>query len=119
VNGNAYSFAFVVGCNHRGCLWYSCFGYTSHLHDVGGIMNCLEHFDVYYSETLELDLELRFTLTDYDPSVGVDYEFDYEALDEAGNDRADDLQQTERDEIERMIYKYIKDNIDKADYDPY
>lgn len=82
-------------------------------------MNCLEYFDVYYSETLELDLELRFTLTDYDPSVGVDYEFDYEALDEAGNDRADDLQQTERDEIERMIYKHIKDNIDKKEYDPY
>ena len=82
-------------------------------------MNCLEYFDLYWSDTLEEELELRFTLTDYDPSVGVDYEFDYEALDEAGKDRADDLQQTERDEIERKIYKYIKDNIDKEDYDPY
>ena len=82
-------------------------------------MNCMEYFDVYYSETLELDLELRFTFTDYDPSVGVDYEFEWEALDEDGKDRCIDLQQSEWDEIERKIYKYIKDNIDKKDYDPY
>ena len=82
-------------------------------------MNCLEYFDMYWSDTLEEELELRFTLTDHDPSVGVDYEFEYEALDEEGKDRADDLQQSERWEIERKIYKYIKDNIDKADYDLY
>jgi hypothetical protein len=82
-------------------------------------MNCLEYFDLYWSDTLEEELELRFTFTDYDPSVGVDYEFEYEALDEAGKDRVEDLQQAERDEIERKIYKYIRDNIDKEDYDPY
>ncbi len=119
MNGNLFSLATFVGCNHRHCFGYSYFGYTSHLHDVRGNMNCMEYFEIYYSESLELDLELRFTVTDYDPSVGVDYEFDYESLDESGNDRTDDLQQTERDEIERMIYKHIKENIDKEDYDPY
>lgn len=78
-------------------------------------MNCLEYFDVYYSDTLNLNLELRFTLTDYDPSVGVDYEFEWEALDEAGKDRCDDLQENEWDEIERMIYKHIKDGYGKDD----
>lgn len=81
-------------------------------------MNCLEFFDIYYSDTLEEDLEIRFTFVDYDPSVGLDYEFEWEALDENGRDRSSDLEQTERWEIERLIYKEIKDNFGK-NLDPY
>lgn len=81
-------------------------------------MNCLEYFDTHYSDDLEEELELRFTLTDYDPSVGVDYEFEWEALDEKGADRRDDLSLVEQDKIDRLIYKYIKDNIGK-NLDPY
>jgi len=81
-------------------------------------MNCLEFFDIYYSDTLEEDLEIRFTFIDYDPSVGLDYEFEWEALDENGRDRSFDLKQTERWEIERLIYKEIKDNFGK-NLDPY
>ena len=73
-------------------------------------MNCEEYFGMYWSETLEEELYISFTLVDYDPSVGVDYEFEWEALDEAGKDRCDDLQENEWDEIDRLIYKHIKDN---------
>lgn len=78
-------------------------------------MNCIEFFEMYWSDTLEEELEIRFTFVDYDPSVGVDYEFEWEALDEAGKDRAEDLQQTERNEIERKIYKHIEDGYGKDD----
>jgi len=81
-------------------------------------MNCLEFFDTYYSDTLEEELEIRFTFVDYDPSVGLDYEFEWEALDEKGADRRDDLSLVEQDKIDRLIYKYIKDNIGK-NLDPY
>jgi len=73
-------------------------------------MNCEEYFEMYWSDTLEEELEIRFTFVDYDPSVGLDYEFEWEVLDESGKDRSYDLQQTERWEIERMIFKHIKDN---------
>ena len=82
-------------------------------------MNCVEFFDTYYSDDLEEELEIRFDLIDHDPSVGVYYDFEWEALDERGADRRDDLELTEQDKIWRLIRKYIRDNIDKKDYDPY
>jgi hypothetical protein len=78
-------------------------------------MNCEEYLDMYWSDTLEEELEIRFTFVDYDPSVGLDYEFEWEVLDESGKDRSYDLQQTERWEIERMILKHIKDNHGRAE----
>ena len=78
-------------------------------------MNCLEHLDMYCSDTIEEELEIRFTLVDFDPSVGLDYEFEWEALDETGKDRSEDIQQSERREIERMIYKHIKDGYGTAE----
>ena len=78
-------------------------------------MNCEEYLQMYWSETLEEELDIRFTLVDYDPSVGVDYEFEWEALDEAGKDRCDDLEENEWDEIDRMIYKHIKGNYGTAE----
>jgi hypothetical protein len=70
---------------------------------------------MYWSDTLEEELEIRFTFVDYDPSVGLDYEYEWEALDEAGRDRSHDISQTEWLEIERMIYKHIKDNHGRAE----
>jgi hypothetical protein len=70
---------------------------------------------MYCSDTIEEELEIRFTLVDFDPSVGLDYEFEWEALDETGKDRSEDIQQSERREIERMIYKHIKDGYGTAE----
>lgn len=82
-------------------------------------MNCLEYFDTHYSDDLEEELEIRFTFIDHDPSVGVYYDFEWEALDEKGADRRDDLEMSEQDEIERLIRKFIKENIGKATEDFY
>jgi len=43
--------------------------------------------DTYYSENLEDEVEIWYDITDYDPSVGLDYEFEFEALDSEGKDR--------------------------------
>jgi len=66
---------------------------------------------VYYSEKLKMDLEIWYDVTDYDPSVGVDYEFEWEALDEDGKDRKDDISADEHTECERRIYKDITEGI--------
>lgn len=62
---------------------------------------------VYYSKTLEMDLEIWYDVTDYDPSVGVDWEFEWEALDESGKDRKNDLTAKEHSECDRLIYEDI------------
>ena len=62
---------------------------------------------VYYSEKLEMDLEIWYDITDYDPSVGVGYEFDWEALDEDGKDRKDDISADEHTECEELIHEKI------------
>jgi len=66
--------------------------------------------EVVYSSKLELDLEIWYDITDYDPSVGVDYEFEWEALDEKNKDRSDELSGHEEDFISKMVLKHIKDN---------
>ena len=63
---------------------------------------------VYYSEKLEMDLEIWYDITDYDPSVGVDYEFEWEALDKDGKDRKDDISADEHTECEHLILADIK-----------
>ena len=71
-------------------------------------MNTFVNFcTVYYSEKLEANLQIWYDVTDYDPSVGVDYEFEWEALDEDGKDRKDDISADEHTECERLIYKDI------------
>jgi hypothetical protein len=62
---------------------------------------------VYYSKKLEMDLEIWYDITDYDPSVGVGYEFDWEALDEDGKDRKDDITADEHTECEELIHEKI------------
>jgi len=64
---------------------------------------------VYYSEQLEMELEVWYDITDYDPSVGVDYEFEWEALDKDGKDRKDDISAEEHTECEHLIYEDIID----------
>jgi hypothetical protein len=68
--------------------------------------------EVVYSSKLELDLEIWYDITDHDPSVGVDYEFEWEALDEEGKDRSDELSGHEEDFISKMVLQHIKDNFD-------
>ena len=71
-------------------------------------MNTFVNFcTVYYSEKLEESLEIWYDVTDYDPSVGVDWEFEWEALDEDGKDRKDDISAEEHTECEQLIYKDI------------
>jgi hypothetical protein len=71
--------------------------------------------EVFYSDELELDLDIFYYITDYDPSVGVDYEFEWEALDENGKDHHDDLTGDEEYAIERLIRKHINENINSYD----
>ena len=64
--------------------------------------------DIYYSEALEQELAIYYDVTDYDPSVGVDWEFEWDALDENDKDRRDNLPTKEYEECERLIYASIQ-----------
>ena len=68
---------------------------------------------VYYSEQLEMDLEIWYDVTDHDPSVGVDWEFEWEALDEDGKDRTYDISAEEHTACEQLIYT----DITEGEYD--
>lgn len=70
-------------------------------------MNCIEFLGMYWSESLETELEIRYTFVDYDPSVGLGIEFEWEALDENGKDLIDELTSEEQAEIEKTIEQAI------------
>jgi hypothetical protein len=71
--------------------------------------------DTYYSENLEDEVEIWYDITDYDPSVGVDYEFEFEALDSEGKDRYADLTGDEEDAISKIIRKHIRESASEYD----
>ena len=71
--------------------------------------------ETFYSDELALELDIWYDITDYDPSVGVDYEFEWEALDENGKDHHDDLTGDEEYAIERLIRKHIKEHVNSYD----
>lgn len=70
-------------------------------------MNCIEFLGMYWSDSLETELEIRYTFVDYDPSVGLGIEFEWEALDENGKDLIDELTSEEQAEIEKTIEQAI------------
>ena len=71
------------------------------------MQSCEEFLCVYYSESLEKELEIYFTETDHDPSVGVFHEFEWEALDENNRDVHEDMSEEEINEVEELIYKEL------------
>jgi hypothetical protein len=71
--------------------------------------------DTYYSENLEDEVEIWYDITDYDPSVGVDYEFEFEALDSEGKDRHADLTGDEEHAISKIIRKHIRESVSEYD----
>jgi len=71
--------------------------------------------DHYYSDDLEDGLEIWYLITDYDPDVGVDYEFEFEALDSEGKDRHDDLSGHDENAISKLIRKHIEENVNSYD----
>jgi hypothetical protein len=71
--------------------------------------------DTYFCEDLEEELEIWYDITDYDPSVGVDYEFEFEALDSKGKDRHDDLNGDDEDAIYKLVKQHIRESVNEYD----
>jgi hypothetical protein len=78
-------------------------------------MNFTTFCDTYFCEDLEEELEIWYDITDYDPSVGVDYEFEFEALDSKGKDRYDDLNGDDEDAIYKLVKQHIRENVNSYD----
>ena len=78
-------------------------------------MNFTTFCDTYFCEDLEEKLEIWYDITDYDPSVGVDYEFEFEALDSEGKDRHDDLNGDDEDAIYKLVKQHIRENVNSYD----
>ena len=63
----------------------------------------------YWSESLSKELEIWYGNVENEPENGIDWEFNWEALDTFGKDHKDDLTNAECSEIEKEIYKYLSD----------
>jgi len=61
----------------------------------------------YFCESLCEYLEIIVTYVEHEPENGVFYESEWEANDEHGKNRKDDMTRPEIDECEALIYKYL------------
>lgn len=73
-------------------------------------MNTYGYFsEKYCSESLMEELEIWYDNIEHEPENGINWEFEWEALDENGKDRKDDLSAKEHNEIEKKIRDYLSD----------
>ena len=72
--------------------------------------------DTYFSDAVEQELEIYYEITDYEPESGIDWEFEWEALDEEGKDRRADMTNEEQEACERLIYEDIQSEYRESKY---
>jgi hypothetical protein len=69
----------------------------------------------YWSESLNDELEIWYGNLEHEPENGIEFEFEWEALDAHGKNHKDDLTDAECKEIEKEIYKYLSERLSKND----
>jgi hypothetical protein len=69
----------------------------------------------YWSESLNKELEIWYGNVEHEPENGIEFEFEWEALDTFGKDHKDDLTDAEHKEIEKEIYNYLFERLSKND----
>ena len=73
-------------------------------------MNHFSFFSqTYWCDSLGEELEIWYDNVEHEPENGINWEFEWEAIDSKGNDRKDDLSAKEYNEVEKVIIDYISD----------
>lgn len=79
-------------------------------------MNTFGYFsETYWSRALSEDLEIWYDNIEHEPENGINWEFEWEALDSNGKDRKDDMPSREYSEVEKAIRDYISDPVNRDD----
>ena len=73
-------------------------------------MNHFSFFSqTYWCDSLSEELEIWYDNIEHEPENGINWEFEWEALDENGKDRKDEMSAKECKEVEMVIRDYISD----------
>ena len=79
-------------------------------------MNHFSFFSqTYWCDSLSEELEIWYDNIEHEPENGINWEFEWEALDNNGKDRKDDMSAKEYNEVEKVIRDYISDPVNRDD----
>jgi len=79
-------------------------------------MNHFSFFSqTYWCDSLSEELEIWYDNIEHEPENGINWEFEWEAIDENGKDRKDDMSAKEYNEVEKVIRDYISDPVNRDD----
>ena len=79
-------------------------------------MNHFSFFSqTYWCDSLSEELEIWYDNIEHEPENGINWEFEWEAIDSKGKDRKDDLSAKEYNEVEKVIIDYISDPNNRDD----
>ena len=69
----------------------------------------------YWCDSLSEELEIWYDNIEHEPENGINWEFEWEAIDENGKDRKDDMSAKEYNEVEKTIRDYVSDPANRDD----
>lgn len=79
-------------------------------------MNHFSFFSqTYWCDSLSEELEIWYDNIEHEPENGINWEFEWEAIDDNGKDRKDDMSAKEYNEVEKVIRDYISDPVNWDD----
>jgi hypothetical protein len=79
-------------------------------------MNHFSFFSqTYWCDSLSEELEIWYDNIEHEPENGINWEFEWEAIDENGKDRKDEMSAKEYNEIEKTIRDYVSDPVNRDD----
>ena len=79
-------------------------------------MNHFSFFSqTYWCDSLSEELEIWYDNIEHEPENGINWEFEWEAIDYNGKDRKDEMSAKEYNEVEKVIRDYISDPVNRDD----
>ena len=79
-------------------------------------MNHFSFFSqTYWCDSLSEELEIWYDNIEHEPENGINWEFEWEAIDNNGKDRKDDMSAKEYNEVEKTIRDYVSDPVNRDD----
>ena len=79
-------------------------------------MNNFGYFsETYWCDSLNEELEIWYDNVEHEPENGINWEFEWEALDNNGKDRKNEMSAKEYNEVEKTIRDYVSDPVNRDD----
>ena len=79
-------------------------------------MNHFSFFSqTYWCDSLSEELEIWYDNIEHEPENGINWEFEWEAIDDNGKDRKDEMSAKEYNEVEKTIRDYVSDPVNRDD----